>query len=479
MTFLGRVSNAIRAFVGETGIEAAQNPPSRSRVGQAFRVSPSQEWTSETLEEVRAKTRFMAANDGQFIELLNATGIYAVGDGFRPQPGTELAEWNDKAKKLFKTWTGSPDISGRFSWWTVQKMVNRALDIDGEIFILKTTRDGIPKIKLIPASLLSSESDPAQNLVHGIRFDAMGTPVEYRFKQGAIGQGSGAAPASVVIHVAALSDPTQIHGTPALQHVISDLIDLRDLSKIEKASAKALSDYGLAVFSDRVLENVQDSPLASALSPSAGNGGEESRAVSTAAVRDLERITGGKILNLPDGAKIQTVESNRPSPAWLGLADLLSRRLSAGTIPFEFVSDSSKIGGAGIRLVVAKAERIFSARQQELIEGFYSQIWKFVIGNAIAQGKLDAVENWTACEWATPRRITVDAGRDAAANRADVEGGLKSFDDNFEESGLDPDSEIEARIERLQKIKKRAAETGIEPELIAPILFANKSNQTN
>jgi capsid protein len=50
--------------------------------------------------------------------------------------------------------------------------------------------------------------------------------------------------------------------------------------------------------------------------------------------------------------------------------------------------------------------------------------------------------------WTTPRRVTVDAGRDAMQNRLDIETGIKSLTDNYLEEGLDP----------KEKMRENAAE---------------------
>ena len=51
-----------------------------------------------------------------------------------------------------------------------------------------------------------------------------------------------------------------------------------------------------------------------------------------------------------------------------GFLEHLRRDSALGVLPFEFTADSSKIGGAGVRLVVAKADRRFSYRQMILIQ---------------------------------------------------------------------------------------------------------------
>ncbi len=90
-------------------------------------------------------------------------------------------------------------------------------------------------------------------------------------------------------------------------------------------------------------------------------------------------------------------------------------------IPFEFAADSSKVGGAGVRLVVAKADRRFSFRQMILETRLIKPVWAYVIGDAISRGSLPPIPGWWKISTVPPKRVTVDAGREAQQNRSDVE----------------------------------------------------------
>lgn len=116
-------------------------------------------------------------------------------------------------------------------------------------------------------------------------------------------------------------------------------------------------------------------------------------------------------------------------------------------LPYEFVLDAAKIGGAGIRLVVAKADRRFSYRQMILIQRLLRPTWGYIIGDAIDRGELPAVKDWNLVTWVCPRRVTVDAGREAQQNRADVETGLKTLSDHYSELGMDFREELERRAQ--------------------------------
>ena len=163
---------------------------------------------------------------------------------------------------------------------------------------------------------------------------------------------------------------------------------------------------------------------------------------------------------------LDSFQSNRPSPTFTGFLEHLRRDSALGVIPFEFAADSSKVGEAGVRLVVAKADRRFSYRQLILIQRMLRPIRAYVIGEAIARGLLRSVVGRWRISCTTPRRITVDAGREAQQNRADVETGLKSLSEHFTELGADFREEMETRAQNARYILDLAEKYQVPVEMI-------------
>ena len=180
----------------------------------------------------------------------------------------------------------------------------------------------------------------------------------------------------------------------------------------------------------------------------------------------VQEILGGKVVGLKTGETMDAHQPNRPSPVFTGFLEHLKRDSSAGVLPYEFVMDSSKVGGAGVRLIVAKADRRFSYRQLILIQRFLLPVWGYVIGDAIERGELTPMLGWTRVAWTTPRRITVDAGREAQQNRADVEAGLKTLADHFAELGMDFEEELETRAQNAKSILEAAVRYGVPVDML-------------
>jgi capsid protein len=62
--------------------------------------------------------------------------------------------------------------------------------------------------------------------------------------------------------------------------------------------------------------------------------------------------------------------------------------------------------------------------------------------------------------------VTVDAGREAQQNRADVEMGLKTLSDHFNELGADFGEEIERRAADAKLILETATKYGVPVDML-------------
>jgi len=115
---------------------------------------------------------------------------------------------------------------------------------------------------------------------------------------------------------------------------------------------------------------------------------------------------------------------------------------------------------------VAKADWRFSFRQLILIQRLIRPVWLYIIGDAIARGILEPEPDWWKISCTTPRRITVDAGREAQQNRLDVEMGLKTLEEHFAEQGMDFEEEMRIRAQNAQRILELAKQYNIPVEML-------------
>ena len=130
-------------------------------------------------------------------------------------------------------------------------------------------------------------------------------------------------------------------------------------------------------------------------------------------------------------------------------------------MPYEFAGNPSQAGGGALRLIAAKADRSFARWQTIIIERLCTPAWGFVIGTAIANGELPDAPDWNKVSWTTPKRLTIDAGRDAAQDRADLEMGLLSPSELYQQRGLDLRTEVQKRAKDFRYIIDTAEKEGV------------------
>jgi capsid protein len=434
--------------------EAANWSPRRGSVPGASPTDARNELTAGVRTELVRKSRYLHKNSGFMRELVANMAIYSTGDGIRVQAQSPTPEWNRAAEAYFALWSARCEVTRRFSFEECQALVCRGMDIDGEYFIHKTRdRDGEPRIQLLESHRIG-DLYGSQETVDGVGLDPFGAPLFYRVIED--NGKSRDMPADSILHI---HEPEWVGGVrshPTIQHSINHVLDEMELLALEKHAVKDNADVSRILKTARgELDDNGDFVVG------AGTGaGESSDPVS------LQKIVGGKLVALKPDESLDSFQSNRPSPTFTGFLEHLRRDSALGMIPFEFAADSSKIGGAGVRLIVAKADRRFSFRQMILERRLIRPVWTYVIGDAISRGILPAIEGWWKISSVPPKRVNVDAGREAQQNRADVEMGLKTLSDHFQELGADFGEEIERRATDAKLILETAEKHGVPVEML-------------
>jgi capsid protein len=402
------------------------------------------ELTPGVRTELVRKSRYLHKNSGFARELVANMAIYSTGDGIRTQAQSPDSGWNRAAEEYFSLWSARCEVTRRFSFEECQALVCRGMDIDGEYFVHKTRNaQGEPRIQLIESHRIGDRLGSTKT-VDGVGLDVWGAPIFYR----AIEDNGDFRdlPSEAVLHIHEPEWAGGVRCHPTIQHSINHVLDEIELLALEKHAVKDNADVARVLKTARgELDDTGDFVVGDGVT-----GNEQSDPMS------LQRIVGGKLVALKPDESIESFQSNRPSPTFTGFLEHLRRDSALGVIPFEFAADSSKIGGAGVRLVVAKADRRFSFRQMILERRLIRPVWSYVIGDAINRGLLPPMEGWWKISTVPPKRVTVDAGREAQQNRADVEMGLKTLSDHFAELGADFGEEIERRAADAKLILETA-----------------------
>jgi len=390
------------------------------------------------------KCRWAERNSGLFKQILNDMVLYSVGDGIKAQSHASTPEMQETYEAYFAEKGKKIDITNRFSFYNCQAILLRGMVRDGDSFAAKVRNaTGEAKLQLMEAHRVG---DPLEETVvipgihDGIIYGPYGeyTAVNVYKSDGSNRQ----ILAQSMMHVVDHEYASGCRGIPLLQSSINSIQDEMEILALEK---QAVKDNGDVVRTIQKQGGVLDQDTANELG-----------ALNTPSYTSIANTMGGKLLVLDQGESLNSFQSNRPNSTFTGFLAALERDIAQGVLPYEFVGDSSKLGGATVRLVTAKAARVFSKYSQVMIEQFCVPTWGYIIGEGIANGDLPDDPKWTEVSWTTPKSVTVDAGRDAANDRNDVEMGLLSMSELYAQRGLDFRSEMDKRANDMNFIIEKA-----------------------
>ena len=400
------------------------------------------------------KCRWAERNSGLFKQILGDVVLYTVGDGIKPQSHADDPEKAKMYEEYFLEKAKRVDITNRFSFWQAQAIMVRAMIRDGDAFIAKVRNaSGDAKLQLMEAHRVGNPIQgevPPVGMHDGVQFGPFGELISFNvYKSDGTDR---SILAQSMMHIVDHEYASGARGVPLLQHSVNSIQDEMEILELEKLAVKDNADVTRVI---KKTGGYVDGDLAAELGAGLASNYE-----------NIHARMGGKLLALEPGEDFQSFSSNRPSPAFNGFISALRREIAAGVLPFEFVDDASRIGGATVRLITAKASRVFGKYQTIVLEQMCVPTWGSIIGQAIADGELPDDPNWARTSWTTPKSVTVDAGRDAANDRADVELGLLSMSELYAQRGLDFRQEMEKRANDMAYITKLAQQHGLPFELL-------------
>jgi capsid protein len=378
------------------------------------------------------KCRWAERNSGLFKQILNDMVLYSVGDGIKAQSHASTPEMQEVYEAYFAERAKRIDITNRFSFYQAQAILLRGMIRDGDSFAAKVRNaQGEAKLQLMEAHRVGDPLDETVVIpgIHdGIIYGPYGeyTAVNVYKSDGANRQ----ILAQSMMHVVDHEYASGCRGVPLLQSSINSIQDEMEGGILDQDTANELG------------------------------------ALNTPSYTSIANTMGGKLLVLDQGESMSSFQSNRPNSTFVGFLAALERDIAQGVLPYEFVGDSSKLGGATVRLVTAKAGRVFSKYQGIIIETFCVPTWGYIIGQGIAAGEIPDDPHWNRVSWTTPKSVTVDAGREAANDRADVEMGLLSMSELYAQRGLDFRTEMDKRAADMVHIQNLAKQYGIPFELL-------------
>lgn len=374
-------------------------------------------------ERLAALARYLYDNIGFVGYAVNSIANYSVP--VIPRAQSPNTTWNKLADEWWANWCERADLTGRFHFDTLQRLICKAMDTDGDMLIVPVLDSGFPQVQMLPTWRVVTPPKAADQFNEGIRVDSRGSVIGYNISEGKNFRELSINEAFLIY------DPDlyeSYRGLSPLRRGMNDARDAQDVKAFEKLAVKIHSALAAVIENGTIEED--------AWGDDSGENAPAPDATQQEKKLTLAELLGGDIPVLPDGQTLKPLNSQRPNTEFQDFIEFLVGHFVCGLdVPPAFFLDE-KLTGPNLRAVIGKAQRKFDQRTA-MICRLVRWLWIRNIGWAIDAGDLPANPGFEKITFQKPSRLTIDAGRETAQEREDVMNGLMTRQNSFGNRGLD------------------------------------------
>jgi lambda family phage portal protein len=427
---------------------------------------------------IRANARDLARNNAYAQGVLRALDRNVVGSGIRPQARIENAdELNKRLEKLFSRWAREADVTGRLTFYELQRLAYHEVNEAGECLIhftrLPDRSRAVPfALELIDADRLADDmhtfkmSKQTENEIRrGVEIDATGRAVAYWVYpyhpydvSGRISQAV-RVDARECIHLYRQQRIGQTRGVSIFAPVLRWLEQLGYYVDNELQASAVASCFTAVIKS---FGGPSDGGLLS----------EESSNTDTDG-NTFEYMQPGMVARLLPGEDLETVNPSRPNSdadPWIQLM-LRSIAVGAGLSYERMARDYSQTNYSSARASDLEDRREFRADQKWLGAHLCEPVWRRFVEEAVLSGIVDVsaseligdYEEYTRHVWQFPGWEWVDPEKEANSSILAVDNNLSTLSEELGSRGRDLNETIEQRAKEKALIQTLlGAETDAE-----------------
>jgi len=392
-------------------------------------------------------------------------------------PATGDADYDALVADYFHEWCKRCDVTGRHSFRKLIQLAVEMRPVDGDCgFATRRNRKEV-KLDLIAADRIGNPNMVAMgsNEFDGVIVNDIGAPEFFRiFKLTKEGQYTD--PEDIAArYFRHYFDPfraDQYRGVSSFHAVIQVARMLKDIISAEMVGVKFASQQAALVFNERA-----SAPTRNLFQP-------QGQTLPSGAQRQDEYSDMGTIKYMSTGDRVEVMPS-RPGTAFQGFVDHLDEQIARGLdIPYGVLFGTAGYKGPNVRAEFAQADRVWERHRGILSDKVLDPTKDDVILNAIAEGELpmppakdgetavQALRRATRGEWRWPAKMTIDAGRESAANLNEHRQGILSGQQIAASQGYDYFATLEQKAKAAAKIKALSTQYGV-PETAIELLTSS------
>ena len=412
------------------------------------------------------EARDLVENFPEAREISRKFGLYLTPHEYSPTTGDR--DYNRVIDEYFHQWCKNCDVTNRHSFKKLVQLAAEERPIDGDCgFVIRRSGEGL-KLQLVPATRIGNPNDTAvasNNYFQGIITNDFGQPVAYRIfrvDRNGVYFGAEDIPANQFCHYFDPFRVDQYRGITDLHSAIQTARMLHEILQAEKAGVRFSSQQAALIFNDRGTANPRNlfQPNPTMALP---NGQQQKN--------ELTEV--GMIRYFQNSDRVEVMPS-RPSQAFTGFVQHLMHEIALGVgVPEGVLFGTQDYKGPSVRAEFAAADRVFTKQQGVLTDKVLDPIKDAVILDAIARGEIappallpgetmvQALRRATKGEWRFPAKLSIDVGRESAANMNENRQGAKSLQEIAAEEGTDAFARLEQIAIEAGFVKELAVKYGV------------------
>ena len=375
------------------------------------------------LDVMRDKSRALDRDNIFFKSIMDRLGEAVIGDGVKLNFDSGNKRWNARAKRLcYDWWNGSPEARGMFSGPEIEKLVFRAFDVDGDVLCVKLPNSR--KIQVIEGDRIRTPNDKRKdNVINGVKLDAMGMPIEYYvFPHADVSVETYATiSAEDAIFFANRHRISQTRGIPTSAQSIELYEDIDAFTEASIIQQKMSANH--VMFVERnggvdMLDNVTTTE------DSQGN-------------QRQEQISNpGTILYGEIGESAKMLGASQTGQQFSPFVTQLLRfsGLPYG-MPLEILAlDFSKTNYSSARGSLLTAHKSFLLRHKKFVREFLEPVFRWYVSLLVRSGQLD--DRDYVLTSTPPKVISLDPAKEVKANVEKIQAGLTTNKDVLVAEGV-------------------------------------------
>lgn len=440
--------------------EAAEHSPARSLIF-VNTVDPQREVTPRTREELIRKARWLYNNIPSVTYIIEHIAQRAIGLGIVPKARTADSAWNRIAERHFEdracgeAWAF--DASDSVNFYSAQSLIVRQVALDGDVFAQKlvTGTDGA-RFRFIGGESVGNTLNSPDYAFDGLLLDRFGAPRSYRVITDRANGKFVDVPANDMMHIRHVRRIGQPRGVSWLHSAIIPAQDQSETKAYVKGAFKAGSQIGYSITSNEAMK--------------IGLGAGKITNAAGDEITTDNLYNGTLIPRLKPGESIQSFKNEIPGPAFEPLMrDYTSDIARAIGVPPEALMLLVGLAGTETRALLEVAQNFLDRIQQMVIDQFCFPAWKYWVYQEIQAGRLPYPgDDWWRVEWVTPRKITVDNGRDGRLYAQLLDSGYLSWERYCNMHGLDAEAEEDDILAAYIRRKAKCEALGLDISQVFP-----------